>query len=485
MDVLPREVLDIPFDNSFARLEGQFFVRQNPVPVKAPELLLLNLGLAAELGLDPAALQSPDGVAVLAGNALPAGAEPMALAYAGHQFGGFSPVLGDGRALLLGEIVDPGGRRRDIQLKGSGLTAFSRPGSDGRAPLGPVIREFIVAEAMQALGVPTTRSLAAVATGEHVRRQGLEPGGVLTRVASSHIRVGTFQFFAARRDIEGLRKLYEHVVARHYPEAGSPLDLLSAVLERQASLVCQWLGLGFIHGVMNTDNTSISGETIDYGPCAFMDTFHPATVYSSIDHGGRYAYGRQPEILGWNLAQLATALLPLFGEEQDAAIEAAQSVMNGFGDLVRAGWTATFRAKLGLVSAEDGDTALAANLLERMAEGGADFTNTFRGLSDGTARDHFLDPDAYDGWAADWAARLEREPQDGLAARLKAANPALIPRNHRVEQAISAAVNGDLGPATRLVDALSRPFEDVPECHDALTRPPTEDERVQRTFCGT
>ncbi|SFB79315.1 protein adenylyltransferase SelO [Tropicimonas isoalkanivorans] len=478
--------LEIPFDNSYARLPERFYVRQAPVPVTAPELLLLNRALATDLGLDPDSLQTPEAVEVLAGNTVAPGSTPLAQAYAGHQFGGFSPVLGDGRALLLGEVVDRQGQRRDIQLKGSGRTAFSRPGSDGRSPLGPVIREFIVSEAMSALGIPTTRSLAAVATGERVVRGQQEPGGVLTRVAASHIRIGTFQFFAARGDTEALRLLTDHVIARHYPDADGPMGLLDAVIDRQARLVARWLGVGFIHGVMNTDNTSISGETIDYGPCAFMDTFHPRTVYSSIDHAGRYSYENQPEILAWNLAQFATALLPLLGEDRDAGIAVAQEVMQVYPQRVRAAWLGVFRAKLGLTTAEDGDEGLIGELLGRMVAGQADFTNTFRALATGGARDEFVEPEVFDQWERDWTARLAREPEpEALTARLKSANPAVIPRNHRVEQAIAAATDGDLGPATRLIGALARPYDDPTDDLRDLTRPPTEDERVYRTFCGT
>ncbi|WP_068115441.1 protein adenylyltransferase SelO [Tropicimonas marinistellae] len=480
--------LEIPFDNSYARLPERFFVRQSPVPVKAPELLLLNRGLAAELGLDADALQTPDAVQILAGNAVAAGSDPLALAYAGHQFGGFSPVLGDGRALLLGEVVDRQGKRRDIQLKGSGRTAFSRPGSDGRAPLGPVLREFIVSEAMEALGIPTTRSLAAVATGERVIRGQAEPGGVLTRIAASHIRIGTFQYFAARGDTEALQILTDHVIARHFPEASGTLDLLDAVIARQAQLVAQWMGVGFIHGVMNTDNTSISGETIDFGPCAFIDTFVPNTVYSSIDHHGRYSYQNQPDILAWNLAQFATALLPLMGADREAAIASAQATMELYPDRVRGAWCDVFRRKLGLTRDEEGDERLIGDLLSRMAAGQADFTNTFRALATGNARDHFVQPESFDQWEENWRSRLRREPEPGaeaVAERLRAANPAIIPRNHRVEQALSAASDGDLAPTTRLIGALSRPFEDPPADLEDLTHPPTDDERVYRTFCGT
>ena len=478
--------LQIPFDNSYARLPGRFFMRQAPVPVRAPELLLLNLGLAEELGLDADILQGEAGVAFLSGNAVPDRADPLAQAYAGHQFGGFSPVLGDGRAILLGEVLDRRGNRRDIQLKGSGLTGFSRPGSDGRAPLGAVIREFILSEAMHALGIPTTRSLAVVATGEPVRREAFLPGGVLTRVAASHIRVGTFQYFAARRDMEALSTLLDHAIERHFPQAGGPVAFLDAVIASQARLVCRWLGVGFIHGVMNTDNTAISGETIDFGPCAMMDTFHPATVYSSIDHAGRYAYGRQAEILGWNLAQLATALLPLIDEDQDAALELAQASMERYPNRLREEWGKVFGAKIGLETQQEGDGALLTDLLQCMAENQADFTNTFRALASGDAREQFTDPAAFDQWERDWRDRLAREPEpEDLQARLKRSNPAVIARNHRVEEAIAAALEGDLAPTTRLIAALSRPFDDLPEADADLARPPTEDERVHRTFCGT
>ncbi|MFV0334083.1 MAG: protein adenylyltransferase SelO [Tropicimonas sp.] len=477
----------IPFDNSYARLPERFYARQAPVPVPAPEMLLLNLPLAGELGLEAEALMAPEGVAWLAGNAVPAGAEPLAQAYAGHQFGGFVPVLGDGRALLLGEVTGRDGARRDIQLKGAGRTAFSRPGSDGRAPLGAVIREFLVSEAMAALGIPTTRALAAVATGAQVfRQEGPEPGGVLTRIAASHIRIGTFQFFAARDDTEALRVLLDHAIARHYPQAEGASGLLDAVIAAQARLVAQWMGVGFIHGVMNTDNISISGETIDFGPCAFLDEYDPATVFSSIDRGGRYAYGRQPTILGWNLAQLATALLPLIDADPGVAVERAQAAVDRYPELARAAWADVFTRKIGLVTRSAGDGDLAAELLDCMAVAGADFTNTFRALACGTARDHFADPARFDAWAARWQARLAREPEpEALSLRLKAVNPAIIPRNHRVEQVIAAAQSGDLSVAHRLHGALGHPFDDLPEVLSDLARPPAPEERVFCTFCGT
>ena len=478
-------MLHARFDNSYARLPERFYTRIDPTPVKAPELLLLNTALARELGLDPAALESPEGVAVLAGNAVPQGAEPLAQVYAGHQFGGFSPQLGDGRAVLLGEVVDAEGTRRDIQLKGSGRTPYSRMG-DGRAWVGPVIREFIVSEAMHALGVPTTRALAAVATGEIVLRERPLPGAVLTRVARSHVRVGTFQFFAARGDTEALQALTDHVIARHYPQADGPLGLLDAVMAAQARLVAQWMGLGFIHGVMNTDNTSISGETIDYGPCAFMDGYHPATVFSSIDHGGRYAYARQPEILAWNLAQLATCLLPLIDSDRERAVAQAQAAMDRYPDLAQEAWTEVFAGKLGLATRQEGDAQLAIRLLEIMAEGRDDFTNVFRGLADGSAAEHVTDRPAFDAWAVEWRARLARERDpDGAPDRIRAASPALIPRNHRVEEAIAAAVQGDMGPAARLHAALARPFDDPTAETTPYTKPPEAHETVHATFCGT
>lgn len=473
--------MTLPFDNSYARLPARFYVRQPPVPVAAPRSLALNRDLAARLGLDADWLSGPEGLAMLAGNAVPEGAEPLAQAYAGHQFGNFVPQLGDGRALLLGEIVAPDGARFDIQLKGAGLTAFSRRG-DGRAWLGPVIREYIVSEAMAALGVPTTRALAATATGESVFREGAVPGAVLTRVASSHIRVGTFQFFAARGDLEGLRLLTEHTLARHYPEAEDAMGLLRGVIDRQARLIAAWMSLGFIHGVMNTDNMTVSGETIDYGPCAFMDGYHPQTVFSSIDERGRYAYANQPQIALWNLAQLATALLPLIADSRDAAIDLAETALGAFPDAYQAEWLARFRAKIGIATAEDGDLDLIERLLTLMARDRADFTRTFRGLARGTARDEFLDREGFDAWAAEWRARLAREADP--EARMRGANPALIPRNHRVEQAIRAAVHGDDNSFHRLNAALAHPFVDRAEYAD-LEAAPVEDERVRRTYCGT
>ena len=474
-----------PFDNSYGRLPERFYTRQAPVPVARPGLVKVNEVLARELGIDPEALASEDGVAVLAGNRVPEGADPLAQVYAGHQFGGWSPQLGDGRAILLGEVLDRDGNRRDIQLKGSGPTPYSRMG-DGRAWLGPVIREYVVSEAMHALGIPTTRALAAVTTGEQVLREMPYPGAVFTRVAASHIRVGTFQFFAAREDQEALRQLLSHALERHYPEGETALDLLDGVVARQAKLVAAWMGVGFIHGVMNTDNTTISGETIDYGPCAFMDIYEPGKVFSSIDQLGRYAFNRQPDILVWNLAQLATALLPVMEMGQDEAIEAATASVHRFPELFREEWLGVMRAKIGLRTAEDGDWELVHGLLEVLAKGGADFTNAFRALGSHAARDQFADRDAFDGWERSWRDRLGREGATPEERReeILGTNPAVIPRNHRIEEAIQAAVGGDFAPFERLVRVLGRPFA-LAEADGDLATPPQPDEEVRQTFCGT
>ncbi|WP_170338250.1 protein adenylyltransferase SelO [Ruegeria arenilitoris] len=470
--------LTIPFDNSYARLPGAFYARQSPEPVRAPRLLAFNDDLARVLGISPGDAQ--DMAEVFAGNTLPDGAEPLAQLYSGHQFGNYNPQLGDGRAVLLGEVVGTDGIRRDIQLKGSGRTPFSRQG-DGRAWLGPVLREYVVSEAMHALGIPTTRALAAVETGEVVLREGPMPGAVLTRVAQSHLRVGTFQVFAARGQIADLRRLTDYAVERHYPDAVGPMGLLRAVRDAQAALIAQWMAVGFIHGVMNTDNCAISGETIDYGPCAFMDGYHPNTVYSSIDRMGRYAYSNQPEIAVWNLAQLATALIQQI-EDKQAAVEEATEIVHAMPELMQQHWLRRFRAKIGLTTEEDGDLALISDLLTRMAQNQADFTNTFRALGSDATRDQFTDPAAFDGWAEGWRARLTREADP--AAVMLAANPAFIPRNHRVEQMIQAAVQGDYAPFHRLNAVLARPYDDQPDAAD-LRRPPTQDEVVHATFCGT
>jgi uncharacterized protein YdiU (UPF0061 family) len=480
------------FDNSYARLPERLFARLPPTPVSAPRLLRLNTALAEGLGLDPSWLASQAGVAMLAGNLVPPGAEPIAQAYAGHQFGHFTPSLGDGRAILLGEVVTPAGARRDIQLKGSGPTPFSRRG-DGRAALGPVLREYIIGEAMAGFGIPTTRALAAVATGDVVLRETAQPGAVLTRVAASHLRVGTFQYFAARRDTDALRVLVETAIARHDPEAaGAPkpaLALLAGVAARQAELVARWMLVGFIHGVMNTDNCAISGETIDYGPCAFLDAYHPETVFSSIDQQGRYAYGNQPGIAHWNLARLAECLLPLIDEDDDAAIAQAQEALSGYAARFGAAWRDGLLRKVGLTSAQEGDEDLLQDLLARMAANQADFTLTFRQLADAAEGDdrvraQFADPAAFDQWAIGWRARLAREPA-GRGAAMRSVNPAYIPRNHLVEEALAAAVqHDDLAPFEALLAVLERPFEDQPG-RERHALPPRPEERVTATFCGT
>lgn len=475
-----------PFDNSYRRLPERFYARLAPAVVTAPRLVKLNRPLALQLGLDPERLASPEGVEILAGNRLAEGSEPIATAYAGHQFGNFVPQLGDGRALLLGEVVDITGVRRDIQLKGSGPTPFSRRG-DGRAALGPVLREYLISEAMHALGVPTTRSLAAVTTGDHVYRDTALPGAVLTRVASSHIRVGTFQFFAARGDVEALRLLADHVIARHYPDATGYRDLYKKVIARQAALVAQWLGVGFIHGVMNTDNVSIAGETIDYGPCAFMDAYNPETVFSSIDRYGRYAYGKQPQIAGWNMARLGEALMPLFSDDQDEALKQANESLQTYQPHFSRALIADLRRKLGLFTEQDGDGELAQDFLNILTDHGTDFTLAFRRLGDDTARGLFEEPAAFDAWAGRWRQRTASEPQDDATRRaaMQAANPLYIPRNHRVEAALSAAIeDSDYGPFEELLAVLARPYEERPE-FAAYAEPSGGDQRAYRTFCGT
>ena len=470
----------IRFDNSYARLPQGFFTRTAPTPVRDPQLVALNRPLAERLGLDADWLASPPGIAMLAGNALPEGAEPIAQAYAGHQFGGFVPQLGDGRAVLLGEVVAPDGARFDIQLKGAGPTPFSRRG-DGRAWLGPVLREYLVSEFMAAFGIPTTRALAAVSTGEDVIRETLLPGAVLTRIAASHIRVGTFEFYAARGDRERLQLLADHVIARHYPDATGPADLLQRVVDAQAETIAGWMALGFIHGVMNTDNMSVSGETIDYGPCAFMDEFRPDRVVSSIDAGGRYAWNEQPKIAVWNLAQLASCLVPLMGND-DAAVEEATRIVHSFPQRYQRAWLTRFAAKLGISAPLPADEALIRRLLDLMAGQRADFTRTFAGLSDGTARDEFTDRAAFDLWAAEWQARIAGLPD--AAATMARANPRRVPRNHRIEEAIAAARDGDYAPFHRLDSALRAPFDERADWAD-LARAPQPDEIVRRTFCGT
>ncbi|MCW2615126.1 MAG: hypothetical protein JWN08_2120 [Frankiales bacterium] len=476
-------------DDRFARELPEMAVPWQAVEAPAPRLLVLNEPLASELGLDPDQLREPDGVRFLLGNRVPSGAAPVAQAYAGHQFGGFNPRLGDGRALLLGELVDRDGRVRDLHLKGSGRTPFAR-GGDGLAVVGPMLREHVVSEAMHALGIPTTRSLAVTATGRPVQRETLLPGAVLTRVASSHLRVGSFQFAAATGDLGLLRRLADHAVARHHAQAAQADDpylaLFASVVAAQASLVARWMLVGFVHGVMNTDNTTISGETIDYGPCAFLDAYDPATVFSSIDETGRYAYGNQPVVAEWNLARLAEALLPLLADDQDRAVALAVEALEQFRPRYRAAWSAGMRAKLGLPDGlVDAVTdPLVDELLALLEHSGADLTSTFRllcGAADGDVepvRGQVLDLAAFDGWLARWRAL---GPD---AAAMRRVNPAYVPRNHLVEQALTAATAGDLDPLGRLLDAVTSPFDERPGL-DHYAAPAPAGLGAYRTFCGT
>jgi len=484
------------FVHTYGALPDRFYSRVQPTPVPNPELVALNTRLANELGLDAVALEREAAV-MLSGNQLPEDASPIAMAYAGHQFGGFVPQLGDGRAILLGELQGRDGILRDIQLKGAGATRFSRNG-DGRAVIGPMLREYLISEAMHALGVPTTRSLAVATTGEKVYRDRALPGAVLTRVAASHVRVGTFQYFASRGDEEGLRVLLDYVITRHYPAArtaASPaLAVLKEVTRRQLELITRWMLLGFIHGVMNTDNMAISGETIDYGPCAFMDEYDPKTVFSSIDSFGRYSYSNQPAIAQWNLARFAETLLGLIDPDADKAIALATEVLQPFVDEFDTLFLAGMRRKLGLAAALDGDGELIRSLLTLMQESHADFTLTFRGLArmagDPDARSRvrelFSATSNIDGWLKDWQERLTRETQSAAerAANMRAANPAFIPRNHRVEAALSAAESADYALFHKLLGILQRPYEEQPDAAE-YAQPPGPSERVLQTFCGT
>jgi len=481
------------FDNSYARLPERFYERLAPTRVAAPKLIAVNAPLARTLGADPERLASAEGVAALAGNRVPQGAEPLAMAYAGHQFGNWVPQLGDGRAILLGEVVGKDGVRYDIQLKGSGPTPFSRNG-DGRAALGPVLREFIVSEAMAALGVPTTRTLAAVTTGEEIARQeGMLPGAVLTRVSRSHVRVGTFEYFGNRGDVEAVRTLAEYVIARLYPGVAGYRALLDAVIARTAALIAQWQLIGFIHGVMNTDNTSIAGETIDYGPCAFMDAYDPATVFSSIDHGGRYAYINQPRIAHWNLVRFAQALLPLLGSDEETAVKSAQEAINAYPAAFEAAYFAGLRAKFGLATAHEQDLKLIGDFFRHMHDGRADFTLAFRRLcdaaegSDEGLRALFDNDAAVIVWLGQWRERLALDAISpaARAESMREVNPLFIPRNHRVEAAIVAAQErGDFSPFEELRAVLAKPYADRPGL-EAYANPPRPDERVLQTFCGT
>ena len=483
------------FDNSFARsLEG-FFKPCQAEPATAPTLLQFNHALAKELGLDPVALDSEAGLAIFSGNATPEGSEPLAQAYAGHQFGGFSPQLGDGRALLLGEVIDTQQRRRDIQLKGSGRTPFSR-GGDGLAAIGPVLREYLIGEAMHALGVPTTRALAAVATGKHVYREIALPGAILTRIAASHIRVGTFQYAGARGDILKVRELADYAIQRHYPDtsdAENPyLAFFAAVADAQAALVARWMNIGFIHGVMNTDNMTISGETIDYGPCAFMDKYAASTVFSSIDQYGRYAYANQPEILTWNLARLAETLIPHVDTKKERAIELLTETIECIQPLYESYWLSGMRSKIGLTTEDILDQELINDLLKIMEAGQADFTLVFRRLSktlqgdSDAVRNLFKEPDAFNAWVVRWQKRLEQEDivAETTAQSMDRVNPIYIPRNHKVEEALVAAVNQDMTPFTKLLEVVIQPFDEVAG-NEAYAEPAPATNRRYQTFCGT
>lgn len=486
----------INFDNSYSRLPGQFYTRQNPVPVSAPSLIRINHALAEKLGIDPIWLESEEGISTVTGNKIPVGGDPIATVYAGHQFGGWSPQLGDGRAILLGEVLDKQNQRYDFQLKGSGPTPYSR-GGDGRASLGPILREYIVSEAMAAFHIPTTRILAAAATGDHVYRQNILPGAILVRIAKSHIRIGTFEFFSSRNDQESLRILAEHVIQRHYPEAAKQenpvLAMLDSVIENQAHLIASWQQIGFIHGVMNTDNILLSGETVDYGPCAFMDEYHPETVFSSIDRNGRYAYGNQPTIGRWNLIQLAQVLIPLLDRDREKARELAQESVNKYMNLLTKYYQNSMALKLGICNAMPDDIKLIKDLLDIMAEDKMDYTLTFRYLSDlagDDARNGVGDlvtlSEKFSFWLERWKKRLLLDAQTSIQrqARMYAKNPVFIPRNHLIEEAIQAAENGNLNLFHQLVDILTHPFEYKVELKKYALAPRPE-QVVKETFCGT
>ena len=483
--------------SSFALLPDSLYERVAPTPVSQPGLIRVNEALAAELQLPLAALDVEALASLFSGNTLPSGSVPIAMSYAGHQFGGFAPQLGDGRAILLGEAQGSDGTRYDIQLKGSGRTRFSRRG-DGRAALGPVLREYLVSEAMHSLGIPTTRALAAVTTGEFVQREGPLPGAILTRVATSHVRVGTFEMAAAQGDIKVMGALVDHVIERMYPEArgaANPvLALLRLVVERQASLVAQWMHVGFIHGVMNTDNMAVSGQTIDFGPCAFMDAYDPATVFSAIDQNGRYAFANQPPIAQWNLARFAETLLPLLDPIPERAVEMAEGMLSHFATRFRGHWLQGLRTKLGLTQEQEGDLAIGEGFLTLLHHQHVDFTLAFRRLCDSAdepaakpVRELFQDPQAFDAWNVDWRRRLEAEgvPAGERVQAMRRANPLYIPRNHLVEQVIAAAIGeGDFAPFAELVEVLSRPHQEQPgRARYAL--PPQPDQQVFRTYCGT
>lgn len=484
------------FDNSYARLPDKFYQRVNPAKVESPRLINLNSELARDLGMADG-IDEKTLADIFTGNVIPAGADPIAQVYAGHQFGNFVPQLGDGRAILLGEVIDTHGIRRDIQLKGAGRTKYSR-GGDGLAPLGPVIREYVVSEAMHALGIPTTRALAMTTTGGMVFRDKRLPGGVITRVASSHIRLGTFEFFASRRDHEAVRTLADYAMDRHYPEARESENpyfaMYKMICERQAELVARWMGIGFIHGVMNTDNTAISGETIDYGPCAFMDTFHPDKVFSSIDTYGRYAFSNQPAIAQWNMAALAQCMFSLFADNSDQATKMAQSHLDTLPDLFRDKRREVFCAKLGLPADTAKYPEIAEDFLRLMRDAKADYTLAFRHLADALNEDGesemlalFQNPETVSKWLCSWRKEVRNagKPDTETISIMNQVNPAIIPRNHRVEEAIRAAEdNDDFTVMKRLTEALKHPFE-TPDIYQEYMKPPLPNEQVFQTFCGT
>jgi serine/tyrosine/threonine adenylyltransferase len=476
-------------DNSYSRLPAIFYSQQKPTPVKSPEVVIFNESLAEELGLKPEALQTEEGAALFGGNEPLESGTPIAQAYAGHQFGHFT-MLGDGRAILLGEQITPDGERFDIQLKGSGRTPYSR-GGDGRAGVGPMLREFIISEAMVGLGIPTTRSLAVTTTGEQIIRETMQTGAILTRVAASHLRVGTFQFAANWGKTEDLRELADYAIERHYPESAGEdnryLSFLKKVIKRQAALIAKWQHVGFIHGVMNTDNMTISGETIDYGPCAFMDSYDPATVFSSIDRDGRYAYGNQPYIGGWNLSRFAEALLPLLHEDEDEAVKLAEEALSEFPEIFETEFISGMRLKLGIFNEEKEDKALIADLLNLMQKHKADFTNTFKALTfDQLQGSELFQAEEFSKWHGKWQERLGRQEQSKEDSQelMRDSNPGVIPRNHRVEEALEAAVNGDLSVMVKLLEVLANPYEHSAEQAE-YCKPAPPSARPFRTFCGT
>ena len=477
------------FDNTFIHLPKAFYTRLSPVPVPKPKMVIFNAPLATDIGLDVSGRSSDAQAALFGGNDMPKGSEPLAQAYAGHQYGHFT-MLGDGRAIVWGEQITPSGRRLDIQFKGSGPTPYSR-GGDGRAALGPMLREYIISEAMHALNIPTTRSLAVVTNGEQVYRETGLPGATLTRIASSHIRVGTFQYAALQQDIEIIQTLVDYTIERHYPEIkedhNKPLSLLKAVIDKQAELITHWMRVGFIHGIMNTDNMTISGETIDYGPCAFMDVYDPGTVFSSIDHSGRYAYANQPAIAQWNLARLAETMLPLFDDEAEKATDMAEEAVNSFSAVYKERSLSMLRAKLGLFGERVDDENLFTDLLGWMHRQDVDYTNTFRDLTkESLPKGEPYDDETFKEWYARWQARLAKnvEPLESSLSLMRANNPAVIPRNHKVEQVLEAATNGDLQPLKDLLAALKEPYKTRSDLNPYQS-PPEPEERVHQTFCGT